>query len=74
MKAYHRKANVLKAMGQTKNAMDDPNSDEAKNGYKDCAIQMQRGRWWISSQGRQSTRTDQEVVKHGEPKEVLTGM
>merc|ERR1719481_2008283 len=51
VKAYLRKANVLKAMGQTKNAMEvyskamelDPNSDEAKNGYKDCAIRMQSG-------------------------------
>ena len=40
VKAYLRKANVLKAMGQTQKAMDvyskamelDPNSDEAKNG------------------------------------------
>jgi tetratricopeptide (TPR) repeat protein len=51
VKAYLRKANVLKAMGQAKNAMDvynkamelDPNSDEAKNGYRDCAIRMQSG-------------------------------
>jgi len=51
VKAYLRKANVLKAMGQIKNAMEvyskamelDPNSDEAKNGYKDCAIRMQSG-------------------------------
>ena len=65
VKAYLRKANVLKAMGQAKNAMEvctsgpfvphaaaqvyskamelDPNSDEAKNGYKDCAIKMQSG-------------------------------
>jgi len=51
VKAYLRKANVLKAMGQVKNAMEvyskamelDPNSDEAKNGYKDCAIRMQSG-------------------------------
>jgi len=51
VKAYLRKANVLKAMGQAKNAMEvyskamelDPNSDEAKNGYKDCAIRMQSG-------------------------------
>ena len=42
VKAYLRKANVLKAMGQTQKAMDvyskamelDPNSDEAKNGEK----------------------------------------
>ena len=40
VKAYLRKANVLKAMGQTQKAMEvygkamelDPNSDEAKNG------------------------------------------
>merc|ERR1712037_826779 len=51
VKAYLRKANVLKAMGQAKNAMEvyskamelDPNSDEAKNGYRDCAIRMQSG-------------------------------
>lgn len=51
VKAYLRKANVLKAMGQAKNAMEvyskamelDPNSDEAKNGYRDCAIKMQSG-------------------------------
>merc|ERR1711862_279585 len=49
VKAYLRKANVLKAMGQAKNAMEvyskamelDPNSDEAKNGSRDCAIRMQ---------------------------------
>merc|ERR1712098_254622 len=48
VKAYLRKANVLKAMGQVKNAMEeyskamelDPNSEEAKNGYKDCAIRQ----------------------------------
>lgn len=48
VKAYLRKANVLKAMGQTQKAMDvyskamelDPNSDEAKNGYKDCAVRQ----------------------------------
>ena len=42
VKAYLRKANVLKAMGSTQKAMDvyskamelDPNSDEAKNGEK----------------------------------------
>jgi len=51
VKAYLRKANVLKAMGQAKNAMEvyskamelDPNSDEAKAGYKDCAVRMQSG-------------------------------
>merc|ERR1712183_341675 len=48
VKAYLRKANVLKAMGQTQKAMEvyakamelDPNSDEAKNGYKDCAVKQ----------------------------------
>jgi len=48
VKAYLRKANVLKAMGQTQKAMEvyakamelDPNSDEAKNGYKDCAVRQ----------------------------------
>merc|ERR1712025_829497 len=48
VKAYLRKANVLKAMGQAKNAMEvyskamelDPNSDEAKNGYRDCAVRQ----------------------------------
>merc|ERR1712156_134237 len=51
VKAYLRKANVLKAMGQTQKAMDvyskamelDPNSDEAKNGYKDCAVRQYQG-------------------------------
>jgi len=51
VKAYLRKANVLKAMGQTKKAMEeyskamelDPHSEEAKHGYKDCAIRMQSG-------------------------------
>jgi len=51
VKAYLRKANVLKAMGQTQKAMDvyskamelDPNSDEAKNGYKDCAVRQYSG-------------------------------
>jgi len=48
VKAYLRKANVLKAMGQVQKAMEvyakamelDPNSDEAKNGYKDCAVRQ----------------------------------
>eukprot|EP00092_Neocalanus_flemingeri_P006374 GFUD01006863.1.p1 GENE.GFUD01006863.1~~GFUD01006863.1.p1 ORF type:complete len:332 (-),score=92.67 GFUD01006863.1:244-1239(-) len=48
VKAYLRKANVLKAMGQSQKAMEvytkalelDPNSDEAKNGYKDCAVKQ----------------------------------
>jgi len=48
VKAYLRKANVLKAMGQAQKAMEvyakamelDPNSDEAKNGYKDCAVRQ----------------------------------
>lgn len=51
VKAYLRKANVLKAMGSTQKAMDvyskamelDPNSDEAKNGYKDCAVRQYSG-------------------------------
>merc|ERR1712110_779895 len=51
VKAYLRKANVLKAMGQTQKAMDvyskamelDPNSDEAKSGYKDCAVRQYSG-------------------------------
>merc|ERR1712029_909056 len=51
VKAYLRKANVLKAMGQAQKAMDvyskamelDPNSDEAKNGYKDCAVRQYSG-------------------------------
>merc|ERR1712012_325548 len=51
VKAYLRKANGLKAMGQTQKAMDvyskamelDPNSDEAKNGYKDCAVHQYSG-------------------------------
>jgi len=48
VKSYLRKANVLKAMGQHQKAMDvyskamelDPNSDEAKNGYRDCAVRQ----------------------------------
>jgi len=48
VKSYLRKANVLKAMGQTQKAMDvyskamelDPNSEEAKNGYRDCAVRQ----------------------------------
>ena len=51
VKAYLRKGNVLKAMGQTQKAMDayskamelDPNSDEAKNGYKNCAVSQYSG-------------------------------
>ena len=51
VKAYLRKANALKVMGQTQKAMDvyskamelDPNSDEAKNGYKDCAVRQYQG-------------------------------
>merc|ERR1711915_637086 len=48
VKSYLRKANVLKAMGQTQKAMDvytkamelDPNSEEAKNGYRDCSVRQ----------------------------------
>ena len=48
MKKYKPDANVPKAMGQTRNAMEvygkamelDPNSDEAKNVYKDCAVKQ----------------------------------
>jgi len=51
VKAYLRKANALKVMGQTQKAMDvyskamelDPNSDEAKNGYKNCAVSQYSG-------------------------------
>ena len=53
MKKYKPDTNVPKAMGQTQKAMEvygkamelDPNSDEAKNGYKDCAVKQysQRG-------------------------------
>jgi len=48
IKAYLRKGNVLKAMGQHQKAMDvyekameiDPNNAEAKQGYKDCAVRQ----------------------------------
>jgi tetratricopeptide (TPR) repeat protein len=48
VKAYLRKGNVLKAMGQIQKAMDvyskamelDPDSAEAKTGYKDCAVKQ----------------------------------
>jgi len=48
VKAYLRKGNVLKAMGQHQNAMDvyvkaldvDPNNAEAKQGYKDCSVKQ----------------------------------
>merc|ERR1712029_1045354 len=51
VKAYLRKANALKVMGQTQKAMDvyskamelDPNSDEAKNGYKNRAVSQYSG-------------------------------
>jgi len=49
VKAYLRKGNVLKAMGQIQKAMEvyekamelDPNSAEAKQGYRDCAVRQQ---------------------------------
>jgi len=48
VKAYLRKGNALKVMGQTQKAMDvyekameiDPNNAEAKQGYKDCAVKQ----------------------------------
>jgi len=48
VKAYLRKGNVLKAMGQVQKAMDvyekameiAPDSNEAKQGYKDCAVRQ----------------------------------
>jgi len=63
VKAYLRKANVLKAMGQTQKAMEvyakamelDPNSDEAKNGYKDCAVRQ------YSQKGQQGSSDPEEV-------------
>jgi len=49
VKAYLRKGNVLKAMGQVQKAMEvyekamelDPSSAEAKQGYRDCAVKQQ---------------------------------
>jgi len=69
VKAYLRKANVLKAMGQTQKAMDvyskamelDPNSDEAKNGYKDCAVRQYSGRSSDPEEVRQRAMNDPEV-------------
>merc|ERR1711872_221927 len=68
VKAYLRKANVLKAMGQAQKAMEvygkamelDPNSDEAKNGYKDCAVKQysQKG---DPEQVRERAMNDPEV-------------
>eukprot|EP00088_Acartia_fossae_P002704 TRINITY_DN11113_c0_g2_i1.p1 TRINITY_DN11113_c0_g2~~TRINITY_DN11113_c0_g2_i1.p1 ORF type:complete len:331 (+),score=88.03 TRINITY_DN11113_c0_g2_i1:65-1057(+) len=48
VKAYLRKGNVLKAMGQVQKAMEvyekameiAPDSDEAKQGYRDCAVKQ----------------------------------
>merc|ERR1712117_171445 len=69
VKAYLRKGNVLKAMGQTQKAMDayskamelDPNSDEAKNGYKDCAVRQYSGRSSDPEEVRQRAMNDPEV-------------
>merc|ERR1711997_59211 len=62
VKAYLRKANVLKAMGQTQKAMDlDPNSDEAKNGYKDCAVRQYSGRSSDPEEVRKRAMNDPEV-------------
>lgn len=52
VKAFLRKGNVLKAMGQIQKAMDvyekameiAPDSDEAKQGYRDCAVRQYSGK------------------------------
>jgi len=75
VKAYLRKANVLKAMGQVKNAMEvyskamelDPNSDEAKNGYKDCAIRMQSG----SGGGKDPEEVRRNAMNNPEVQQIM---
>lgn len=75
VKAYLRKANVLKAMGQAKNAMDvynkamelDPNSDEAKNGYRDCAIRMQSG----GGGGKDPEEVRQNAMNNPEVQQIM---
>jgi len=69
VKAYLRKANVLKAMGQIQKAMDvynkamelDPNSDEAKNGYKDCAVRQYSQKGNDPEEVRNRAMNDPEV-------------
>merc|ERR1719507_1276197 len=69
VKAYLRKANVLKAMGQSQKAMEvytkalelDPNSDEAKNGYKDCAVRQYSNRSSDPEEVRKRAMNDPEV-------------
>jgi stress-induced-phosphoprotein 1 len=75
VKAYLRKANVLKAMGQVKNAMEvyskamelDPNSDEAKSGYKDCAIRMQSG----SGGGKDPEEVRRNAMNNPEVQQIM---
>jgi len=69
VKAYLRKANVLKAMGQAQKAMDvyskamelDPNSEEAKNGYKDCAVRQYSQPKGDPEEVRKNAMNDPEV-------------
>jgi len=75
VKAYLRKANVLKAMGQAKNAMEvyskamelDPNSDEAKGGYKDCAVRMQSG----NSGGKDPEEVRKNAMNNPEVQQIM---
>jgi len=69
VKAYLRKANVLKAMGQAQKAMEvyskamelDPNSDEAKNGYKDCAVRQYSQKGGDPEEVKRRAMADPEV-------------
>jgi len=73
VKAYLRKGNVLKAMGQIQKAMDvyskamelDPDSAEAKTGYKDCAVRQ------YSTGGGDPEKTRERAMNDPEVQQIM---
>ena len=76
VKAYLRKANVLKAMGQTQKAMDvyskamelDPNSDEAKNGMQNTPFHCCESKFVLA--GYKDCAVRQYSGRSSDPEEV----